>query len=172
MTVRSPDTRQREKNTPSMLNAVNTMTENTQHGYVYGILNSQGRFIYAGSSLVLAPGDRMSKHRGSSTENAGSPLHRAMQATDDSDLWQLIVLEAMPEGTTRQQLRNREQVHLTQLRTAGHPLLNRNDAVCQSERVRLSQQAWRAAHPGYMAEAGRRYRARQRALREAPIGEQ
>jgi hypothetical protein len=155
-----------------MLNPVDAMTEHTQHGYVYGILNSQGRFIYAGSSLVLAPGDRMSKHRGSSTENAGSPLHRAMQATDDSDLWQLIVLEAMPEGTTRQQLRNREQVHLTQLRTAGHPLLNRNDAVCQSERVRLSQQAWRAAHPGYMAEAGRRYRARQRALREAPMGEQ
>ena len=140
----------------------------TEHGFVYGILNAQGHFVYTGSSLVLAPNDRMCKHRWAGDDGTGSPLHRAMQAAADSDQWQLIVLETMPEGPSRQQLRNREQVHITQLRTAGHPLLNHNNAVCQSEQVRLSQQAWRTAHPGYMAEAGRRYRARQRALREAP----
>ena len=138
---------------------------NYQHGYCYGILDENGQFVYVGSSLSLSPEKRFARHHTHANISLDSPLHRMMAGALHRMRWQLIVLEAMEPGTSREQLRNREQVHISQLRAAGHPLCNRNNAVCQSERTRLRQQAWRAAHPGYMAEAGRRYRARQKALR-------
>ena len=53
----------REKHTVYVKNRRQTMTVSTDHGYVYAILNAQGHFVYTGSSLVLAPNDRMSKQR-------------------------------------------------------------------------------------------------------------
>lgn len=72
---------------------------NYQHGYCYGILDENGKFVYVGSSLSLSPEKRFARHHTHANISLDSPLHRMMAGALHRMRWQLIVLEAMePRG--------------------------------------------------------------------------
>jgi hypothetical protein len=55
------------------------------------------------------------------------------------------------------------------MRHAGHPLLNKNRARCESVDRREYMRQWRLRNPGYMARKGREHRDRRERARVAAL---
>jgi hypothetical protein len=151
---------------PSMLDVriLHTPSPTRVTGRVYALVDPDGVIRYIGSTL-LELGKRMSLHRTKEThDGSASPLLRYVNARGGFDGWTIREVATITYDPTLNPdaLKDTECAAIKTMRTAGHPLLNKNSPKCQNQDRREYMRQWRQRNPGYMARKGREHRERRR----------
>ena len=138
-------------------------------GYIYIITDPSGMARYHGSAKDRGSegpeatlNRRMCNHRYAARHDPNStPLYRA--AGGDMSGWNILLIRTVHFDEARLPLALLDEEDETrETITSIFPLLNKNRAKAASADRRAYMAAWRAAHPGYMAQKSREHRQRRR----------
>ena len=142
-------------------------------GYVYVLCDPNGTYRYIGKCESTLD-NRMDLNKWKlRTDYTCSPLYRYVHdewgGTFDDWSIQEIASVTFDRRLLPTALVDCEDMFMQAMRHAGHPLLNKNRARCESVDRREYMRQWRLRNPGYMARKGREHRARRERARVAAL---
>eukprot|EP01046_Picozoa_sp_COSAG06_P050573 COSAG06_NODE_8044_length_2289_cov_1.948882_2_plen_174_part_00 len=146
----------------ALVRQADSLPDDMVEHYVYGLTDTEGVWRYVGS---CSDRDRRLRSHLHPSITQSSPLVRYMRENGPMENWTMHELQrvAYDKRLCSDALRIAEDGFIRRLRDDGHPLLNHNKAYLATTRHAEQQRAWRAAHPNYMRDYCRQWRAQKRA---------